>query len=337
MTGLFDRYQLKGLELKNRVMMSPMCMYSVEKEDGVPNEWHYVHYTSRAIAGTGLIMLEAASVEPNGRISYQDLGIWDDGQISAYQRLVEASHTYGAKVGIQLAHAGRKAGLERDDVVGPTDERFSERLPQPRALTTDEVQGLVESFARAANRAVQAGFDTMELHGAHGYLLHQFMSPKLNRRDDRYGDPLAFPLEVIQAVKSVIPTDMPLLFRVSAVEYGEGGYGIDTIVEYCRALKKAGVDMIDVSSGGDAPVGPAQVYPGYQVPYAARIRQGADIPVIAVGMLENPGLAQHVVQTGAADVIAIARGMLRDPHWTNSAAVALGAELTVPKQYARAF
>jgi NADPH2 dehydrogenase len=337
MVGLFDAFKIKGLELKNRVMMSPMCMYSVVKEDGTPNEWHDVHYTSRAIAGTGLIMLEASSVEPNGRISYQDLGIWADSQISAYQRLVEVSHKYGAKVGIQLAHAGRKAALERDDVVGPTDERFSERLPQPRALSTDEVQALVESFARAAKRAVQAGFDTMELHGAHGYLLHQFLSPKLNRREDRYGDPLAFPTEVIQAVKAVIPNETPLLFRVSAVEYGEGGYGIDTMVQYCRAFKKAGVDMIDVSSGGDAPVGPPQVYPGYQVPFAARIKREADIPVIAVGLLENPALAQHVVQTGQADMIAVARGMLRDAYWTNTAAIALGAGIQVPKPYARAF
>lgn len=337
MSKLFDAIQWKGLEIKNRVMMSPMCMYSVDAEDGIPNSWHDVHYTSRAIGGTGLIMIEATAVEANGRITYQDLGIWSDEHIQGFQRVIESCQRFGSKVGIQLAHAGRKAMLEGSDIVGPMAERFSEKLLPPRALVTDEVQRLVESFAAAAKRAVNAGVDTVELHGAHGYLINQFLSPRSNQRTDAYGDPLRFALEVIAAVKAELPADMPLLMRVSGTEYNEGGYDIDTMVQYCREFKKAGVDVIDVSSGGDGPKGPVQVYPGFQVPLADTIKQGADIPVIAVGLLDEPKLAQYVIESGQADMIAVARGMLRDPYWTNTASVKLGNGPILPKQYARAF
>jgi NADPH2 dehydrogenase len=337
MPKLFDPIHIKGMELKNRVMMSPMCMYSVVKEDGAPNEWHDVHYTSRAIGGTGLIMIEATSVEPNGRISYQDLGIWSDDHIAPFQRVIESCQNYGAKVGIQIGHAGRKAMLEGSDIVGPMGEAFSDKLLQPRSLSTDEVKKLVESFAMAARRAVKAGVDTVEIHGAHGYLINQFLSPRSNQRTDEYGELLKFPLEVITAVKAELPANMPLLLRVSGTEYNEGGYTIDQMVGYCQHFKAAGVDTIDVSSGGDGPKGPSEVYPGFQVPLAARIKHEVEIPVIAVGLLEEPALAQHVVSNGQADMIAIARGILRDAYWTNTAAVKLGSGVQLPKQYARAY
>lgn len=336
MPSLFDPFQLKGLQLKNRVMMSPMCQYSVIAQDGAPNEWHQTHYISRAVAGTGLIMMEATAIEPNGRISYEDLGLWSEEQLPAFQRIIEACQSYGSKVGIQVAHAGRKAMLTGSDIVAPTSEPFSDKLLKPRELTTDEIKQLVESFARTARLAVKAGVDTLELHGAHGYLIHQFLSPLTNQRDDVYGERTLFAREVIAAVKAEIPSDMPLMIRVSSVEYGVGGYGIEEMVAMCKEFKQAGIDAIDASSGGNTPI-PPSVYPGYQAPYAAQIKREVDIPVIAVGMLEEPALAQHYVQSGQVDIIAIARGMLRDPYWTNTTSLKLGAGVQVPKQYARAF
>jgi NADPH2 dehydrogenase len=337
MPGLFDPFTLKGLRIKNRVVMSPMCQYSVTAEDGIPTDWHYVHLVSRAVGGTGLIITEMTDVHPDGRITVNDLGIWDDRQIPAFQRIVDACHTYGAMVGIQIAHAGRKAQSSSLDIVGPSAIPFSEDYRTPRALTKEEIRRLVDDFRKGAERAVKAGFDVIELHGAHGYLLHQFMSPRTNKRNDEYGEPTRFVLEVIQAVRSVMPSGMPLFMRISATEYNEGGYTVDDMVHWCREFKQAGVDLFDVSSGGEGPAGPPSAHPGYQVPFAARIRQVLDVPVMAVGRLENPHLAESVVRNGQADLVAVARGMLRDPYWANTASVALGYGPLLPKQYHRAY
>ncbi|MBX5436823.1 MAG: NADH:flavin oxidoreductase/NADH oxidase [Alicyclobacillaceae bacterium] len=341
MAHLFTPFRLKSLELKNRIMMSPMCQYSVSARDGKPNDWHLVHYTSRAIGGAALIMMEMTDVEPDGRISDFDLGLWSDDHIPAFARIIESCHRHGAKVGIQIAHAGRKA-QDAPVPVAPSPIRFpADGYKTPRELTTDEVKAMVEKFHQAARRAVKAGVDTLEIHAAHGYLLHQFQSPLTNRRKDVYGDDLArFGSDVVAAVKAAMPADMPLLMRISAVEYAEGGYGLDHAVALCRRYREAGVDMFDVSSGGESVPAPGRGpsnHPGYQVPFAARIREEVNTPVVSVGFLDDPRLAEAVVANCWADVVAVARGLLRDPYWPLHAAQALGEQPDVPKQYMRAF
>ncbi|MCL6452123.1 MAG: NADH:flavin oxidoreductase/NADH oxidase [Alicyclobacillus sp.] len=340
MAHLFTPFSLKGLELKNRIVMAPMCQYSVTAKDGKPNDWHYTHYTSRAVGGTGLILMEMTNVEPDGRITDFCLGLWSDDHIPAFQRIIEACHHHDAKIGIQIAHAGRKAE-DAAVPVAPSPIRFEgARYKQPRELSVDDIHRIVDAYGQAARRAVAAGADTVELHGAHGYLIHQFQSRLTNQRTDVYGDDLSrFGVEVIQAVKSELPSDMPLLMRVSAVEYADGGYGIDHIIDLCRKYRAAGVDMFHVSSGGEGRPGARRPgnFPGYQVPFARAIREALQVPVIAVGMLEDYHLAESVVANQDADLVAIARGMLRDPYWAIHAAQALGAEFTPPKQYARAY
>ncbi|WP_067934143.1 NADH:flavin oxidoreductase/NADH oxidase [Alicyclobacillus kakegawensis] len=340
MSKLFTPFSYKGLELKNRVVMAPMCQYSVTAKDGKPNDWHFVHYTSRAVGGAGLIIIEMTDVEPDGRITDYDLGLWSDDHIAAFARIIDACHRHGAKVGIQIAHAGRKAE-DAEVPVAPSPIRFEgPGYKTPRALSTDEVKQMVEKFRQAARRAVAAGVDVIELHGAHGYLIHQFHSPYTNHRDDEYGQDLArFGHEVIQAVKSEMPASMPLFMRVSAVEYVDGGYDVDHILETGKRYKDAGVDIFHVSSGGEGPAGKRRPgnYPGYQVPFARAFKETLGTPVIAVGMLEHPALAEAVVANGDADLVAIARGLLRDPYWPIHAAQVLQQEPQVPKQYMRAF
>jgi len=341
MIGLETPFELKGLKLRNRIVMPPMCQYSAYGEDGMPTDWHYVHYVSRAIGGTGLIIIEMTNVEPAGRITNRCLGLWSDDHVSAFRRIIRACQEHGAKVAIQIAHAGRKA--EDEPVpVGPMAEAYSERYRTPRALTTEEVRGLVVKFAEAARRAVEAGVDAVELHGAHGYLIHQFLSPYSNRRDDEYGrDRGLFAEEVVRAVKAVLPPDMPLIFRLSAVEYVDGGYDLDYSLEFGERLKAAGVDIFDVSSGGEGKPGkrkPSDT-PGFQVPYARAFKEKLGVPVIAVGRLDNPQVAQMVLRNGDADLVGVARGMLYDPYWALHAIRAtagLSREIA-PKQYERAF
>ncbi|GIO88176.1 NADPH dehydrogenase [Paenibacillus faecis] len=340
MDHLFSPYKLKSLELKNRVVMPPMCQYSVEKKDGVANDWHYTHYVNRAVGGTGLVIIEMTDVEPDGRISDYDLGLWSDDQIPALARIVEACHQHGAKVGIQIAHAGRKAE-DAPVPVAPSAIPFDEKSKTPRALTTEEVKDMVEKFRLAVRRAVQAGFDTIELHGAHGYLIHQFHSPLTNQRTDEYGKDLTrFGREVIEAAKSEMPADMPLIMRVSAQEYVEGGYGIKESLEFSKVYREAGVDMFHISAGGEGPIaawGRPGTHAAYQVPLARQIKHTLDIPVIAVGRLDEPALANAVIGNGDADLVAVGRGMLRNPYWTLEAAVRLGKETQVPKQYLSGF
>ncbi len=336
MAKLFEPFTLNQFTVKNRIMMSPMCQYSVWDEDGKPSEWHYVHYISRAVGGAGLIIMEMTDVDPNGRITVRDLGLWSDDQIPAFQRIIDQVHGYGAKIGVQIAHAGRKTESLELQPVAPSPIAFSERYRVPQELTISDIHRLVDQFGQAAKRAVQAGADVVEIHGAHGYLVHQFMSPLSNHRTDEYQDPVRFGTEVIQAVKSNLPQGMPLIMRLSATDYVEEGYSFADLEKMAEVFQKHGVDMFDVSSGGNAPLVP-NTFPGYQVPYAAKLRERLKVPVIAVGMLETPELAESVLQQGQADLIAIARGMLRNPYWANTAAMELGGTIQVPQEYDRAF
>lgn len=340
MKHLFTPYKLKGLELKNRVVMPPMCQYSVTNRDGKATDWHYLHYVSRAIGGTGFIIIEMTDVEPDGRITDFDLGLWSDDQIPALARIVEACHQHGAKVGIQIAHAGRKAE-DAAVPVAPSAIPFDEQSKTPRALSTDEVKQMVEKFRLAVQRAVRAGVDAIEIHGAHGYLIHQFHSPLTNQRTDEYGKDLSkFGKEVIQAAKSEMPEDMPLIMRISAKEYVEGGYGLKESVDFSKEYQKAGVDAFHVSAGGEGPIA-AEGKPGthvaYQVPLAREIKRSLNIPVIAVGRLDEPQLANAVIGNEEADLVAVGRGLLRNPYWTLEAAVKLNKEAAIPKQYENGF
>jgi NADPH2 dehydrogenase len=338
-------FSVKGLELKNRIVMAPMCQYSVEKEDGVPNNWHFVHYVSRAVGGAGLIIMEMTAVTPDGRITNQDNGLWSDSHIAAYKTIVDELHNQGAKAGIQIAHAGRKAE-DANPPVAPSSiqgEALAEEtkhgaLKQPRALTTEEVKEMVQSFKEAARRAVEAGFDTIELHGAHGYLLHQFMSPSINQRDDEYGKDLSrFGVEVIQAIKSVIPEEMPLLMRISAIEYIDGGYELEHAIEMAKQFKEAGVDVFHVSTGGEGIPGELKPgnYPAYQVPFAEAFKKELHMPIIAVGMLDEAKVAEATLSNGQADLVAVARGMLNDPYWAMHAIKKVTHEIEPPVQYER--
>ncbi len=338
---LFTPYRIKGLELKNRIVMAPMCQYSVSARDGKPNDWHLIHYTSRAIGGAGLVIMEMTDVEPDGRISDYDLGIWSDEHIPAFARVIDSVHSHNAKIGIQIAHAGRKA-QDAPIPVAPSPIRYEgEGFKTPKELSTDEVKEMVEKYRLGAKRAVQAGADYIELHGAHGYLIHQFQSPYTNHRKDIYGQDLSrFGVEVIQAVKSELPSSMPLCIRVSAVEYVDDGYGLDHTIKICKNYKDAGIDIFHVSSGGEGPAGSKRKpgnYPGYQVPFARAIKEALSVPVIAVGILEEPALAQSVIANHDADLVAIGRGMLRDPYWATHAGKTLRAEVEIPKQYLRAY
>lgn len=340
MPTLNDSFQIKGLQLKNRIVLAPMCQYSVPTKDGMPKDWHFVHYVSRAVGGTGLIIVEMTDVEPDGRISDYDLGLWSDEHVPAFKKLVDGVHAEGAKIGIQIAHAGRKAQDAPQPVSASPLTYDGEGYQQPQELTIDEIKEVIDQFQQATRRAVEAGFDTIELHGAHGYLLHQFMSPKSNVRNDAYGKDLAkFGVEVIKAVKQVMPEEMPLIMRMSAIEYADGGYTIDHALKMAKRFKEAGVDLFHVSSGGDGTPGkikPANT-PGYQVPFAKQFKDTLQVPVIAVGMLEDPHLANKAVQQEDIDLIAIGRGMLRDPYWAMHAIKEVTGHVVPPAPYKRGF
>ncbi|SFC36244.1 NADH:flavin oxidoreductase/NADH oxidase [Bacillus sp. UNCCL81] len=340
MSNLFKPFKYKGLELKNRVVMPPMCQYSVHLKDGIPTDWHFVHYTSRAIGGTGLIIIEMTNVEDRGRISDYCLGIWSDDHIPAFKRIIDECHKYGAKVAIQIAHAGRKAE-DAPFPVSSSPNAFNENSKTPHELTTIEVKEMVEKFKKGVERAVLAGVDTIELHGAHGYLIHQFASAYTNQRTDEYGqDKFLFGKEVIKAAKSVMPADMPLIMRISALEYVDGGYGLDYSVEMAKAFRDAGVDIFHISSGGEGPIGSGGrpgSHPGYQVKLAEQIRKEVEIPVIAVGKLDDANLAESVLGNQEADLIAVGRGMLSNPYWANEASILLDGKPLTPKPYERAY
>lgn len=339
MPQLFDPFVHKGLQLRNRIVMPPMCQYTVEGKNGTANDWHLIHYASRAIGGTGLIIIEAAGIEPDGRITDRDLGLWSDEHIEPLRKIVDACHAYGAKVAIQLSHAGRKAE-NAVDPVAPSALAFSDKYRTPRELETDEVKEIVDKFEAAFKRAVEAGMDAIEIHGAHGYLIHQFHSPYTNHRTDAYEDKTRFGKEIIERAKEVLPDSMPLIMRVSAIEYVNKGYGLDYSTEICREYQTAGVDIFHISSGGEGPIGSAGKPgsgPGYQVDFADHIKKALSCPMIAVGRLEDPRLAEEVVREGKADLVAVGRDMLRSPYWANEASIALGLGPITPKPYERAY
>ena len=352
MTHLFAPLKLRDIVLPNRIAMPAMCQYSAT--NGLPSDWHRLHYGTRAVGGFALINLEATAVAPEGRISPYDLGLWSDAHIDPLARIAHLVRTQETVAGIQLAHAGRKgsigAGWEPQRSLRIEDGGWTTRSPSalafgdgyaaPKELATHELSMIVEQFAAAAVRAREAGFQTVEIHAAHGYLLHQFLSPLANRRSDRYGGSFEnrsrLVHEVVTAVRAVWPESLPLLVRLSATDWVEGGWDIDECIALSRELKGLGVDLIDVSSGGVVPTAVMPVGPGFQTRFAERIRHAADIPTAAVGLITAPAQADHIVRTGQADVVMIGREALRTPYWPQQAAEALGRTGIWPRQYLRA-
>lgn len=334
-TALFSPYTIKNVTLKNRIVMSPMCMYSSHNEDGKVENWHLTHYVSRAVGQVGLIMVEATAVTPQGRISPQDLGIWSDDHVSGLKKLVDMIKENGSKTSIQIAHAGRKAMVD-GEIVAPSAIAFNERMKTPKEMTTEEVKETVVAFREGARRAKEAGFDIIELHGAHGYLINEFLSPLTNKREDEYGGSFdnryRFLSEVIEAVNEV--WDGPLFVRVSANDYAQNGLTPEDYVEYAKHMKAQGVDLIDVSSGAVVPAA-IPVFPGYQVGFAETIKHGADISTGAVGLITTGNQAEEILRNNRADLIFVARELLRDPYWPRTAAKQLGTEIESPKQYDR--
>ncbi len=349
---LFEPLRLRGVTLRNRIGVSPMCQYSCV--DGVATDWHLVHLGSRAVGGAGLVLTEATAVLPEGRISPEDLGLWSDAHAEPLARVAAFVKAQGAAPGVQLAHAGRKASTRRpwdggkplppEDggwrPVGPGPHAFAPAHAVPDALDGAGLVRIVDAFRQAAARALDAGFDVLELHAAHGYLLAEFLSPLVNRRDDAYGGSFEgrtrLLREVVGAVRGVWPERLPLLVRVSATDWVEGGWSGDDTVALARLLAPLGVDLIDCSSGGAVPDAKVPVGPGYQVPFAARVRREAGVPSATVGLITEPAQADAIVREGEADLVLLARELLRDPYWPLHAARALGHDLPWPPQYERA-
>lgn len=352
MSHLFDPLALRSLTLANRIIVSPMCQYS--SVDGFSNDWHRVHLGSRAVGGAALVITEATAVTADGRISPHDLGIYEDRHVDGLAQCVGFIHSQRTLAGIQLAHAGRKASTARPadggggvpperggwEPVGPAGEPFAATYPVPRPLTPAGIAAIIAAFALAARRALDAGFDVIEIHAAHGYLIHQFLSPLVNTRIDGYGgsydNRVRLCLEVVDAVRAVWPERLPLLVRISATDWKEGGWDLDQAIELARRLREGGVDLVDCSSGGAVHDQEIVIGPGYQVPFAERIRRDAGVPTGAVGLITDPAQADAIVRGGQADVVLIARQLLRDPYWPLHAADQLGHTVPWPVQYLRA-
>lgn len=333
---LFSAFTIKNVTLKNRIVMSPMCMYSCQNEDGIITLWHFTHYISRAVGGVGLIIQEATAVTPQGRISPRDLGIWDDVHIEGLKRLTQEIKENGSVPGIQLAHAGRKAVLE-GEILAPSPLAFDEKSKVPKEMSLEEIHQTVEAFKLGAERAKKAGFEVIEIHGAHGYLINEFLSPLCNQRQDKYGgnaqNRYRFLQEIIEAVKSV--WDGPLFVRVSANEYHQDGLTVEDYITYCTHMKEQGVDVIDVSSGGVVSGVGINIYPGYQIPLAEKIKHGSDIAAGAVGLITSGLQAEEILGSERADLVFIGRALLRDPYWPRSAAKELRVDIESPVQYER--
>ncbi|MEV4357818.1 NADH:flavin oxidoreductase/NADH oxidase [Nonomuraea sp. NPDC049625] len=366
MASLFTPVTLRSLTIPNRIWMAAMCQYSAEPEGetvGVPTDWHFAHLAARASGGTGLIVTEATAVSPEGRISPYDLGIWNDTQVAAFQRITAFLKSQGTVPAIQLAHAGRKASTERTWVdggrpitpdepygwtpLGPSAISFARASTTPEELTTDRIRAIVQEFADAARRALEAGFEVVEIHGAHGYLIHQFLSPHSNHRTDEYGGSFEgrtrFALEVVDAVRAVWPEELPVFFRVSATDWltenpeddRDGWTAADT-VRFAKELHARGVDLLDVSTGGNAPGAKIVTGPHYQVPFAEQVRNETGMPTAAVGLITDPAQAQQIITSGQADAVLLGRELLRNPYWARQAAAELGGQVTTPVQYHRA-
>lgn len=348
--ALFSPLTLRGAALRNRIGVSPMCQYSAT--DGHANDWHLVHIGARAAGGAGLVIMEATGVAPAGRISPACLGLWDDKHIPMLAHIVDFARRQGAVMGIQLAHAGRKASVAAPwtggkplapdaggwETLAPSPLPFSAAHATPREMTAEDIDALRRDFVSAAKRAVAAGFQVIELHGAHGYLLHQFLSPLTNHRADAYGrDKRLLLNEIAQDVRKAVPDHIALGARLSCTDWTDGGITPEDSVETARQLQKHGVDFIDCSSGGLVPDAKIPLSPGYQVPFSRQVREGAKIPTAAVGLITQSRQAEEIVAKGEADIVLLAREMLRDPHFPLRAAKELGVEIPAPPQYARAF
>lgn len=355
MSTLFEPYTLRDVTIPNRVWMAPMCQYSAAPDGpgaGVPDDWHFAHYAARAAGGTGLIVVEATAVSPQGRISPYDLGIWNDAQVEAFRRITGFLASRGTVPAIQLAHSGRKASTDRPwkgggpvgpkahgwQPVAPSPLPFDREHPVPDELTTEQIRETVGLFRDAARRALAAGFEIVEIHGAHGYLINEFLSPHSNHRTDAYGgsyeNRTRFALEVVDAVREVWPDDKPLFFRVSATEWlEESGWTADDTVRFAADLHAHGIDLLDVSTGGNASGARIPTGPGYQVPFAARVRSETPMPVAAVGLITDAGQAEKILAAGEADAVLLGRELLRNPSWARHAARELGGTVHVPDQY----
>lgn len=356
MTHLFEPFTLRGLTLRNRIGVAPMCQYSCE--DGFATDWHLVHLGSRAVGGAGVVIAEATAVEARGRISPRDLGIWTDAHADALAKTAHFIKEHGAVAGIQLAHAGRKAstfhpwegrhgGVPKDEggweVIAPSAIPFSDTYRQPHEMTLDDIQQVQQAFVDAAKRALDAGFEWLEIHGAHGYLIHSFYSPLSNHRTDQYGgsfeNRVRFLREITQKVRAVTPDHLPLSVRLSCTDWVEGGWDSDDSVEVSRLLKADGIELVDCSSGGNSPQQkiPNGGYAGYQVPFSEAVRAGAKVATAAVGLITEPTHADEIIRNGRADLVYLAREFLRDPYWALHAAQQLKHAAPVPSQYLRGF
>lgn len=335
---LFDQFKVKNMTLKNRIVMPPMCMYSAAA-DGKATDFHLMHYASRAIGGTGLIIVEATGVSPIGRISDNDLGIWDDDQISGLKKVVDACHAQGAKIAIQISHAGRKSQSACGQPLAPSALAFSNEYQQPAELTKIQLADIADSFRKAAFRADKAGFDGIEIHAAHGYLLHEFLSPLTNKRTDEYGGCLENRVrmlrEVLENIHSVWPEKKPIWLRVSASDYNKNGINGNMMIDILHSVKEL-IDLVHVSSGGLLP-DPVASYPGYQLPLAKAIKEHCQIPVMAVGLLNDPEIAEAALHNDNIDLIAFGRKLLRDPYFALQAALKYNIAGYLPQAYERAY
>ena len=352
MSKLFSELRLRDIAFKNRIFLSPMCQYS--SDEGIPTDWHLVHLGSRAVGGVSLVIVEATAVSPEGRISPFDSGMWSSRHAEAFKRITTFIKGQGTVPGIQLAHAGRKAStdvpwrgeqpLAADQggwkPLAPSALPFSNQSLIPREMTKEDIDQAVSQFAAATRLAFEADFEVIEIHMAHGYLIHEYLSPLSNQRTDEYGGDfekrLHFPLRVAETVRQNWPMDRPLFVRISCTDWVDGGWTLTESVEFCRRLKDLGVDLIDCSSGGLVPYAKIPAGPGYQTPFAAEIRQQVNVPTGTVGLILQPFQAEHIVATGQADVVILAREMLRDPYWALHAAQLLRADVPWPHQYHRA-
>ncbi len=350
---LFTPLRIRNLEIENRIVIAPMCQYSAE--EGCMTDWHTLHLGQLALSGAGLLTIEAASVSPEGRITYADVGLYDDKTEEAMGRVLATIRKWSdIPVGIQLAHAGRKASTYKPweksgqippdqqggwQTLAPSAVPYTEGYTIPTALDSKGLAEIRDQFASAAKRAARLGIDLIQIHAAHGYLLHQFLSPLSNQRTDEYGGSLEnrarFPLEIFDAVREVFPSDKPISVRISATDWVEGGFNLEEAVAFSKMLEARGVDAIHVSSGGLHPDQKIEVYPGYQVPLARAVKAAVKIPVVAVGLITDPEHAESIVASGDADVIGIARGALYNPRWPWHAAAELGAQVRAPDQYLR--
>ncbi len=354
MSHLFEPFTLRGVTLRNRIGMSPMCQYSAE--NGFANDWHKVHLGTRASGGAGLIIVEATAVEARGRITPEDLGLWCDAQVEPLAEINRFLRSQGAVAGIQIAHAGRKASANRPwdggspippedprawQVVGASPIPFAEGYPTPQALDLAGIREVQAAFCQSAERALAAGFEWLEIHGAHGYLIHSFYSPLSNQRTDEYGgsfeNRIRFLLETARGMRQVWPERLPLTVRLSCTDWVSGGWSVEESVELARRLKAEGVDLIDCSSGGNLPKAPVPVGASYQVPLAETIRQGAQIPTAAVGLITAPPQADEILRNNRTDLVLLGRELLRDPYWPIHAAEALKQPAPIPAPYLRAF